>query len=526
LQTFVIILYLVTLGALALYGIHRSALLVLYLRHRQERTEPPARFDEAHLPPVTVQLPMFNEMDVAERLIRAASNIDYPRDRLEIQVLDDSTDATSAIARATCASLRGEGVDVVYLHRQDRTGYKAGALGEGAKRAKGELLIVFDADFVPGASIVRDLVHFFADRRVGMVQARWAHLNRAHSLLTRCQAMLLDGHFVIEHSARHRSGRFFNFNGTAGMWRKSTIVDAGGWQHDTITEDMDLSYRAQLRGWKFVYVPHVSAPAELPCDMTSFKSQQYRWAKGSMQTATKLLGPIMRAPVPRKVKQEAFFHLTNNVAYVFLLVLALLQLPNMILRRQMEHPELLMLDVPLFLATCGSVALFYITAHRDLYGSRWQAVKQLPVMMALGIGLSINNARAALEGMFGQDVEFVRTPKRGVIDGEAAKPTRYRGRWPWHNVLELAFGLYCTATLTSALVTQSWASVPFVLLFSAGFLYVGCVSLYETLGIRFRRSEAEAFGRGEGAAFRHRDAEASTQLPSTHSSPSPQSMLS
>jgi len=453
---------------------------------------------------------MFNEMYVAERLIQAASNIDYPQDRLEIQVLDDSTDATSAIARATCASLRNQGIDVVYLHRRDRKGYKAGALAEGMKHAKGELLIVFDADFVPGPNIVRELVHFFVDPQVGMAQARWAHLNRAHSPLTRCQAMLLDGHFVIEHAARHRSGRFFNFNGTAGMWRRSTIADAGGWQHDTITEDMDLSYRAQLRGWKFVYVPHVSAPAELPCDMTSFKSQQYRWAKGSVQTAMKLLGPIMRAPVPMKVKQEAFLHLTNNLAYVFLLGLALLQLPNMIIRRQMEHPELLMLDVPMLLATCGSVALFYIAAHRDLYGSRWQAIKQLPVTMALGIGLSINNARAALEGIFGRDVEFVRTPKRGVIDGEAAKPSRYRGRWPWHNVLEILFGLYCTATLIIAFATQSWASVPFVLLFCAGFWYVGCVSLYEMVQLRLRQGEAEVL----------------TQVPSTHSSPSPQSMLS
>ena len=509
-QTFVIVLYLITLGALALYGIHRTALLFLYVRHRRERTEPPARFDESELPRVTVQLPMFNEMYVAERLIQAASNIDYPQDRLEIQVLDDSTDATSAIARATCASLRNQGIDVVYLHRRDRKGYKAGALAEGMKHAKGELLIVFDADFVPGPNIVRELVHFFVDPQVGMAQARWAHLNRAHSPLTRCQAMLLDGHFVIEHAARHRSGRFFNFNGTAGMWRRSTIADAGGWQHDTITEDMDLSYRAQLRGWKFVYVPHVSAPAELPCDMTSFKSQQYRWAKGSVQTAMKLLGPIMRAPVPMKVKQEAFLHLTNNLAYVFLLGLALLQLPNMIIRRQMEHPELLMLDVPMLLATCGSVALFYIAAHRDLYGSRWQAIKQLPVTMALGIGLSINNARAALEGIFGRDVEFVRTPKRGVIDGEAAKPSRYRGRWPWHNVLEILFGLYCTATLIIAFATQSWASVPFVLLFCAGFWYVGCVSLYEMVQLRLRQGEAEVL----------------TQVPSTHSSPSPQSMLS
>ncbi len=517
-QTFVIILYLLTLGALALYGVHRSALLALYLRHRRERTEPPARFDEADLPSVTVQLPMFNEMYVAERLIRAAADIDYPRDRLQIQVLDDSNDATSAIARATCASIRREGIDIAYLHRQDRTGYKAGALAEGAERAKGTLLIVFDADFLPRRSILRDLVHFFVEPEVGMVQARWSHLNRSTSLFTRCQAMLLDGHFVIEHLARHRSGRFFNFNGTAGMWRKSALEDAGGWQHDTITEDMDLSYRAQLRGWRFVYVPQASAPAELPCDLTSFKSQQYRWAKGSLQTATKLLGPIMRAPVSGKVKREAFFHLTNNAAYVFLLVLALLQLPNMLLRRQMQHPELLMLDVPMFFATCGSVALFYITAHRDLYGSRWEAFKQLPVMMALGIGLSINNARAAIEGMFGQDVEFVRTPKRGVIDGQGTKPSRYRGLWAWHNVLELALAIYCSGTLTIAIVTQSWASVPFLLLFSAGFSYVGFVSLYETVRVRFHRGRAEAVVQGEGAA--------STQLPSTHSSPSPQSILS
>ncbi|MBW1904897.1 MAG: glycosyltransferase, partial [Deltaproteobacteria bacterium] len=361
-QTLVIVLYLITLGVLALYGAHRSALLFLYLRHRHERTAPRFRFDETNLPMVTIQLPMFNEMFVAERLIDAAARVDYPRDRLEIQVLDDSTDATSTIARSKCDALRNDGLDVAYLHRDDRTGYKAGALEAGMVHAKGDFLLVFDADFVPRSTIVRDLIDFFTD------PSRWAHLNGDRSVLTRCQAMLLDGHFVIEHAARHRSGRFFNFNGTAGMWRKAAITDAGGWQHDTITEDMDLSYRAQLAGWKFVYAPEVSAPAELPCDMNSFKGQQYRWAKGSVQTARKLLGPILRAPVSPKVKTEAVFHLTNNLAYVFLLILAALQLPNMLIRRHLEHPELLLLDVPLFLATCGSVAAFYVVAHHDLYG--------------------------------------------------------------------------------------------------------------------------------------------------------------
>ncbi|MEM9729988.1 MAG: glycosyltransferase [Myxococcota bacterium] len=506
----VIVLYLITLGVLAFYGVHRSALLYLYLKHRRDRIEPKAHFREQDLPVLTVQLPMFNEMYVAKRLIEAAAAIDYPRDRLEVQVLDDSTDATQTIAKETCEALRARGIDVVYRHRSVRSGYKAGALAEGLRIAKGEFVLIFDADFVPGPGIARSLIDYFTDEGVAMVQARWGHLNRRHSLLTRCQAMLLDGHFMIEHSARHRSGRYFNFNGTAGMWRKTAIEDAGGWQHDTITEDMDLSYRAQLRGWRFVYAVDVEAPAELPFEMTSFKSQQYRWAKGSVQTAMKLLLPILRAPIPTKVKVEAFFHLTNNVAYLFLLVLAVLQLPNMIIRRQIEHPELLMLDVPLFLATCGSVAVFYVVAHRDLYGSRWDAVKKLPTMMALGIGLAVNNARAALEGMFGRDAVFVRTPKRGLVDGQRVGAGRYRGRWSWHNVVELLFAAYCLITLGFALATGSWASIPFVLLFCAGFWSVGVTSMVEALRRPTPQSAPEVV----------------TQPPSTHSSPSPQSMLS
>jgi cellulose synthase/poly-beta-1,6-N-acetylglucosamine synthase-like glycosyltransferase len=510
-QSFVIALYLLTLGVLALYGVHRSVLLWLYLRHRRNWPTSHARFAEAELPRVTVQLPMFNEMYVARRLIDAVARIDYPRDRLEVQVLDDSTDATAAIARERCESLRDEGLDITYFHRKDRTGYKAGALEKGLARAKGDFIVVFDADFVPGRGILGDLIHFFTDPHVGMVQARWGHLNPAKSALTRCQAMLLDGHFVIEHAARNRSGRFFNFNGTAGIWRKAAIVSAGGWQHDTITEDMDLSYRAQLEGWKFVYAPQVSVPAELPCDMSSFKSQQYRWAKGSAQTARKLLGKIVRAPVPLKVKMEACFHLTNNVAYVFLLVLTALQLPNMLIRRQMEHPELLMLDVPLFLATCGSVASFYLIAHRDLHGDWKTGMKWLPAMMALGIGLSVNNGRAVLAGLLGGDVEFVRTPKRGdAAEADLAGSSRYHGAWSWHNAIELAFALYCSITLVAAVVTQSWASLPFLLLFSAGFVHVGVASLHEGLQIRRHQGESEL---GEHA-------------PSTHSSPRPQSMLS
>jgi cellulose synthase/poly-beta-1,6-N-acetylglucosamine synthase-like glycosyltransferase len=510
-ESFLIALYLLTLGVLALYGAHRSALLLLYLRHRREQPLPRGRFREEDLPLVTVQLPMYNEMNVATRLIESVARIDYPRDRLEIQVLDDSTDDTAALARDRCRVLSDEGLDITYLHRRERIGYKAGALAAGLSRAKGDLVVVFDADFVPPPGIVRDLVHFFTDPSVGMVQARWDHLNPDHSPLTRCQALLLDGHFVIEHAARSRAGRFFNFNGTAGMWRRAAIVDAGGWQHDTITEDMDLSYRAQLSGWKFIYAPHVSVPAELPSDMSSFKSQQYRWAKGSAQTARKLLGAILRAPIPLRVKTEACFHLTNNLVYVFLLVLAALQLPNMLIRRQMEHPALLMLDVPLFLATCGSVAAFYVVAHRDLYGGWVEALKWLPLTMALGIGLAVNNGRAVLVGLLGGDVEFVRTPKRGdanSADGSAV--ARYQGSGSWHTAIELGFALYCSMTLIVAFATRSWASIPFVMLFCAGFLYVGACSLYEGLWLRRHQGESAL---GE-------------QAPSTHSSPRPQSMLS
>ncbi len=478
LQVVIIATYMAILTVLAVYGFHRAQLLYLYWRHRDHAPKAPRRFTE--LPRVTVQLPMFNELYVAERLIESVASLDYPKDKLEIQVLDDSTDETQGIAKAKVEELIERGYDVVYLHRTDRTGYKAGALEAGLRVAKGDYLLVFDADFVPTRSIVLDLIHHFTDPKVGMVQARWGHLNRDYSMLTRVQSMMLDGHFVVEHIARNRSGRFFNFNGTAGMWRKSTIVDAGGWQHDTLTEDMDLSFRAQLKGWRFVYVPDALAPAELPCEMNSFKTQQFRWAKGSAQTAKKLIPTILRADIPWKVKLEVVFHLTDNFAYLFLLALAVLQLPNMILRQRMDRPELLLLDVPLFALTSGSIVLFYLTTHRALYKSVWQAIVRLPLMMALGIGLSLNNARAVLEGLFGSESEFVRTPKHGVTkNDESWTKKRYRASKEIFSWLEVGLGLYFIATIAIGLFIGAWASVPFVLLFMVGFLYVGTLSVHQ-----------------------------------------------
>jgi cellulose synthase/poly-beta-1,6-N-acetylglucosamine synthase-like glycosyltransferase len=481
LDLFVIALYLVVLSILGLYGFHRGHLLFLYWKHRKDAPKPPARFPDEQLPVVTIQLPMYNEMYVAERLLEGVAAIDYPKDKLEIQVLDDSTDETVEIARRKAEELKARGHDVSYRHREHRHGFKAGALEEGLRDAKGDYVLVFDADFVPTPSIVHDLIHFFTDAKVGMVQARWGHLNRDYSVLTRVQSMMLDGHFVIEHIARNRSGRFFNFNGTAGIWRRSTIIDAGGWQHDTLTEDMDLSFRAQLRGWKFVYVPTALAPAEIPCEMNSFKGQQFRWAKGSAQTARKLIGEVMRADIPLKVKVECLFHLTNNFAYLFLVLLALLQLPNMLMRQKMARPELLLLDVPLFASTFLSIIVFYLTTHRALYGNLRDAIKRLPLMMALSIGLSINNARAVIEGLFGIQSEFVRTPKHGIeqrTEGWASK--RYKAAMGSLNTyLELLFGLYFVFTIGLAVIVGSWVSIPFLVLFMVGFLYVGALSLHQ-----------------------------------------------
>ena len=474
-------LYLVALGILGVYGFHRSHLLMLYLRHRKFAKAPKRRFSEKELPLVTIQLPMFNEMYVVDRLLDGVAEIDYPKEKLEIQVLDDSTDETQRIARAKVDELCELGFNATYVHRTDRTGYKAGALEAGLDVAKGEFVMVFDADFLPTKSVLRDLIHHFTDDKVGMVQARWGHLNRDYSVLTKCQSMMLDGHFVIEHIARNRSGRFFNFNGTAGIWRKRTIIDAGGWEHDTVTEDMDLSFRAQLKGWQFVYVPTALAPAEIPCEMNSFKTQQFRWAKGSAQTAKKLLWTVLKADIPLKVKIEAIFHLTNNFAYLFLVVLALLQLPNMYFREHMENPYLLLLDVPLFLATCGSICVFYLVTHRALYDNIWDAIKRLPLMMALSIGLSINNAFAVMEGLIGNDVKFVRTPKHGVQHGKDRwTQKQYRTQWSYRSLVEIGLGLYFVATIAIAIFTGSWVTVPFLVLFMVGFLYVGSLSLYQT----------------------------------------------
>ncbi len=478
-----IVAYLAVLLLLAVYGFHRSHLVYLYFRHRNNLPVPKRELAEHELPVVTVQLPMFNEMYVVERLLDAVARIDYPHDRLEIQVLDDSTDETSEIARRKIAALRAldPSLEIQLIHRTDRTGFKAGALEAGVKVARGEFLLIFDADFVPNADIVRRTIHHFSDPTVGMVQVRWEHVNRDYSRLTEVQALMLDGHFVIEHAGRARAGRFFNFNGTAGIWRRQAIADAGGWHHETLTEDMDLSYRAQLAGWRFVYLPDIVAPAELPMEMASFKSQQFRWAKGSIQVARKLLPRIFRAKLPFKVKLEAFFHLTNNFAYPLLLLLSLLLLPNLLVRTRHGLREVLLIDLPLFLGTTLSIASFYITSQREIRPLDWKrSLKRLPLVMSVGIGLCINQTRAVFEALFGHESEFVRTPKHGVRERfEHWTQRRYRAAKSLTPFVELALALYFVVAIGFAARGGHWISVPFLLLFLVGYAYVGLLSVHQ-----------------------------------------------
>ncbi|HEY2901758.1 MAG TPA: cellulose synthase family protein [Polyangia bacterium] len=494
----VVATYLVTLVLLALYGFHRSALVFLYYRHRDKHPKPPGTF--ADLPAVTVQLPLFNEMYVVERLLDSVTAIRYPRDRFHVQVLDDSTDETQEICRRKIAELRraSPDLDIEYLHRVDRSGFKAGALENGLRTAKGEFIAIFDADFLPLPDVLERSVHYFLDPRVAVVQCRWDHLNRDFSPLTEVQALMLDGHFMMEHAGRNRSGRFFNFNGTAGLWRRAAIADAGGWQHDTLTEDMDLSYRAQLRGWRFVYVPEIAAPAELPVEMSSFKSQQFRWAKGSVQVAKKLLPTILRSNATFAQKSEAFFHLTNNLAYPLLLLLSLLLLPNLIFRTHHTWREVLIIDLPLFFGTTLSIASFYLASQREIQLLRnpgvrprieWWVIRRLPLVMSLGIGLCVNQTRAVLEALMGRETEFVRTPKHGIRGKlESWSSKKYRAAKSITPFLELGMAAYFAVAIVVAIGNHHYLSMPFLALFLCGFGYVGWVSLWQGgVGLSLRR---------------------------------------
>ncbi len=480
--------YFAVMIVLSIYGLHRYKLVWQYYHYRKNATrEPPRHF--AQLPRVTIQLPIFNEQFVIDRLIESVCRIDYPRDLLQIQVLDDSTDETKEVAQLIVDRYRSLGHPIVYIHRTDRSGFKAGALQEGLKTATGEFIAIFDADFVPPPNWLMRVIHHFAEPDIGMVQTRWSHLNRDYSFLTQVEAILLDGHFVLEHGARSRASLFFNFNGTAGMWRRCVIDEAGGWQHDTLTEDTDLSYRAQILGWKFKYLQGVACPAEVPIEMTAFKTQQQRWAKGLIQTARKILPPVFRSSAPFRAKVEAWYHLTANISYPLMIVLSVLLMPAMIIRFYQGWWEMLYIDFPLFLASTFSISSFYLVSQKELHPRRWYGTfLYLPFLMALGIGLTITNSIAVMEALFGIQSAFKRTPKYRVQKrGEKSRgASKYRKRLGLIPFLELLVGGYFALCIWYAVSNENYFTVPFLLLFVVGYWYTGLLSLFQGRFERWR----------------------------------------
>lgn len=481
-QTLLAVPYFAVLLLLSSYGIHRSHLVYQCWRHRRkiERALDAGRapLEEGELPVVTIQLPLFNEATVAVRLLEATAKMDYPRDRLEIQVLDDSTDETQSITRATVERLAAGGLDITYIHRVDRKGYKAGALANGLRTAKGELVAVFDADFIPSPDFLRATVGHFRNERIGMVQTRWGHLNRDVSLLTQVQALMLDGHHLVENRARFAAGNLFNFSGTGGIWRKQAIFDAGGWEHDTLTEDLDLSYRAQLAGWRFVYRPDVVSPAELPEDVSAFRAQQYRWAKGTVQTSRKLLARVLKSDLTFSQRLEAFFHLTPHFAYPLMVLLSVLLLPALVFLPATDTTTMMLVDLPLCIGTTGSLGAFYSLAEAAQGRSRLGALARLPMLIALGAGLAPHLSKAVFEGLQHMSGEFVRTPKKGSLEG------RYRAR-ATIPFTEIGLSLLSVVSFIASIETGHYFATPFTMLFALGYGYVA--SLVITEQVRRRR---------------------------------------
>jgi cellulose synthase/poly-beta-1,6-N-acetylglucosamine synthase-like glycosyltransferase len=483
--------YFAVMIVLSLYGIHRYTLCYQYFKYRRNYDpNPPRHFDI--LPAVTIQLPIFNEQFVIDRLIEAVCSIEYPREKLEIQVLDDSTDETTEVAAGIVERYAALGHRIVYLHRTNRHGYKAGALDAGLKVATGDLIAIFDADFVPPPDWLMKVIHHFAEPEIGMVQTRWTHLNRDYSMLTQIEAILLDGHFVLEHGARVRTGEYFNFNGTAGMWRRQAIADGGGWQHDTLTEDTDLSYRSQMAGWKFKYLPEVECPSELPIEMTAFKTQQARWAKGLIQTSIKVLPMVFRSDMSRRNKIESVYHLTANLSYPLMVIMSALLIPAMICRFYQGWFQMLLIDVPLFTASTFSIAVFYVMSQRELFPKTWKKTfYYLPFLMALGIGLTVTNTKAVMEALFGIKSAFVRTPKYRVAQkGEKSQAAKYRKRLklaPW---IELLLGFYFLAAILYTFSNHNYFTAPFLILFVVGYWYTGLMSLLQGRFERWRSGGA------------------------------------
>jgi cellulose synthase/poly-beta-1,6-N-acetylglucosamine synthase-like glycosyltransferase len=479
-------IYFFALLSLLIYGMNCYFLMIYYrINHRKAIKSHQAlktRFYQdlpiRGWPRVTIQLPIYNERYVVERLIEAVCRLDYRIHLLQIQILDDSTDDSAQIAQLAADRMKAAGFDIVYLRRKDRTGYKAGALGAGLEGAKGDLIAIFDADFVPDPNFLMETVPFFSDPKVGMLQTRWGHLNSDYSMLTRAQSIGIDGHFSVEQASRAWGGLFMNFNGTAGIWRKKAIEDAGGWQADTLTEDLDLSYRAQLKGWKLTFAPGVVCPAEVPVTISAFKSQQHRWAKGSIQTAKKNLGKLFKSNVSPGIKIQAFLHLTHYLVHPMMLLVVLTSIPMLYtgwLFNDLTYPVTIF--TLLCLTTFGPTSM-YIFSQRILYKDWKSWIKYLPFLMCIGTGIAVNNTRAVLEALFDVKSGFIRTPKYGIKH----KQDRWSGKQytiPLNStsILEFILGLYSLTGLILFLLFSKFLVSPFLMIYTAGFFSVFFLSI-------------------------------------------------
>ncbi|MFQ5844038.1 MAG: glycosyltransferase [Planctomycetota bacterium] len=472
-------LYVPLAALLTLYGVHRVHMLVSYLWHRRRNPSPNGVL--RRLPTVLVQIPVFNERTVVERILKAVARFDYPRSLLSVQVLDDSTDETVGIARRACGRLAERGLEVEHVHRDRRDGFKAGALANGLRRSDADLVAIFDADFVPRPDFLQKLVPYFADARVGCVQARWEHLNLGRNLLTRIQTFFLDGHFILEHSYRHRTGRIFNFNGTAGIWRRSCIDDAGGWSANSITEDTEISFRAQLRGWRFVYLRDETCPAEVPADIDAYKGQQHRWAKGYTEVLRQHFGTIWRASIPVKAKVEATLMLSNHFAFLLLGALTILHLPVVLVRAHFGSGALLgFLDLAGLNLALFAFFVFYAVSQWEAGRFTLRRLALLPLSIGLGMALMVNSSRAVLESLFGVRTGFVRTPKEGR--GDDGRESRYRASSAFGQALvEVAFGAYLLGSSAYLLRRGHIGGVGLTLLVAWGFLYLGFGTLRNRL---------------------------------------------
>jgi hypothetical protein len=472
----VLIGYFVSLSILFLFGLHGFVMMYYHRKYGHKNPVPDSEFKPDKL--VTIQLPLYNEMYVIERLIDSVCEIDYPKDKMEIQVLDDSTDETTSIVARVVEEKKKLGFDISHVRRGTREGYKAGALKEGMKIAKGEFIAIFDADFIPQKEFLKKTLSYFTDDKVGMVQSRWEHLNGDYSIITKAQALALDGHFVIEQTVRNKSGFFINFNGTGGVWRKKCIEDAGNWHADTLTEDLDLSYRAQLIGWRFVFLKDFTSPAELPSEINALKAQQFRWTKGAVETAKKILPLVWKSKVPLRVKLQSTFHLTNNLVFPFILLAAILNVPLIFIKNSGAH-EIYFAIMSLFVLAFVSSFLFYMYSQKDIRTDWRKRIVLFPLFMAGSMGLAVNNSRAVFEGLMNRKSEFVRTPKfKQESDKDTFVGNKYLSKKLGLSVfVEAVLAVYCFIGVLSSIYFMELASIPFQVLFTLGFSFIAYTSI-------------------------------------------------